>query len=73
MCGAPIWPNGDPTMEHHLAPLVEALRWTSLAPSDTDPRPSWTWCRACIGHAVDVSGLQREVLSSVLARSGGGS
>lgn len=68
MCGAPIWPNGTPTMEHQLAPLADAMKWTSLAPSSTDPRPSWRWCRPCIGHVVEVYGMQRDVLTEALAR-----
>lgn len=71
MCGAAIWPNGTPPMEHSLTPLAIALRWTSLAPSETDPRPTWTWCRPCIGHVVMVYGMQHEVLTTVAVRGGG--
>lgn len=73
MCGTPIWPNGTPPMEHSLAPLPLALRWTSLAPSETDPRPAWTWCRPCLGHVVSMCGIQREVLTAIADRVGGGS
>lgn len=70
MCGTPIWPNGTPPMEHSLTPLAIALRWTSLNPSETDPRPTWAWCRPCLGHAVTVLGIQREVLGAVVAKCG---
>lgn len=70
MCGTPIWPNGTPPMEHSLTPLAIALRWTSLNPSETDPRPTWSWCRPCLGHAVTVLGMQREVLGAVVAKCG---
>lgn len=65
MCGAAIWPNGVPKMEHALAPLKTALTWTSLDPSDSDPRPAWKWCRPCLGHVVSVLDLQRFVLSYI--------
>lgn len=65
MCGIPIWPNGQPLLPRQLVPLTDALKWTSVAPSDTDPRPTWMWCRACIGHAVVALSLQDGVLGSV--------
>lgn len=68
MCGCAIWPNGTPPMEHSLTPLPIALRWTSLAPSDTDPRPAWTWCKPCMGHVVAAYGMQHEVLDAVAKR-----
>jgi hypothetical protein len=68
MCAAPIWPNGDPTLEKALVPLGEALEWTSLAPSPNDPRPSWTWCKHCIGHAVVLHGMAHYVLAAIHAR-----
>jgi hypothetical protein len=66
MCGHGIWPNGQPQMTHELVPLADALTWTSLAPSTSDPRPSWRWCRNCLGHAVEVHALQARVLHDVL-------
>lgn len=68
MCGTPIWPNGTPPLEHSLTPLPIALRWTSLAPSESDPRPSWTWCKPCLGHVVSALGMQHAVLSEVATR-----
>ena len=65
MCGHAIWPNGDPLVPYLPVPLREALEWTSLAPSVTDPRPTWSWCRPCIGHAVDVHGMQHAVLAEI--------
>jgi hypothetical protein len=70
MCGVAIWPNGTPPMEHSLVPLTIALRWTSLAPSETDPRPVWAWCRPCIGHVVTAYGMQHEVLTALSVRGG---
>jgi hypothetical protein len=52
-------------MEHTLTPLREALRWTSVAPSETDPRPTWSWCRPCMGHVVSARGLQDFVLTYI--------
>lgn len=71
MCAAPIWPNGYPAMEHSRVPLPEALRWASLEPSPSDPRPSWVWCGKCIGHLVTLAGMEREVLGAALAKVGG--
>ena len=65
MCGAAIWPNGEPKREYVKTPLAAALEWTSLEPSDTDPRPAWTWCRPCIGHAVVSTGMARASLLAV--------
>lgn len=65
MCGHAIWPNGTPVMTYEQVPLGDALKWTSLAPSEEDPRPSWRWCRNCIGHAVELHGIQWMVLDHV--------
>jgi hypothetical protein len=69
MCGQPIWPNGHPKLAYVLTPLADALRWTCLAPSDTDPRPVWTWCRGCIGHAIVANDLQHDVLTTIVRRT----
>jgi hypothetical protein len=66
LCAAPIWPNGDPKLERRLTPLTDALKWTSLRPSDTDPRPSWRWCRHCLGHAVTIADVVDQVLDAIV-------
>jgi len=43
-----------------LVPFADSL---GMKPSDTDPCPRWTWCRTCIGHAVDLASLSTEVLT----------
>lgn len=70
LCGAPVWPNSQPdvTFEMTLSPLAEAVRWTSMRPVDTDPRPAWRWCRACVGHAIEAAGLVDEFLVAVADR-----
>lgn len=70
MCGIPIWPNGRPLLPRQLVPLADALKWTSLATSDTDPRPTWMWCKACIGHAVVAAGLHEAALGMVADEAG---
>lgn len=72
MCGIGIWPNGVPRLERELVPLVDALQWTSLAPCETDPRPTWVWCRPCIGHLVVHAGMEGVVLASLVDVLGGG-
>lgn len=47
-----------------LVPLAEGL---NLKPTGTDPRPAWTWCRSCIGHAVSIAGLDAPVLAMIAA------
>jgi hypothetical protein len=56
---------------YSLTPLAIALRWTSLLPSDADPRPTWMWCKLCMGHVVAVHGMQHEVLAAVAKRGDG--
>jgi hypothetical protein len=65
LCGYGIWPNGNPVVAYVPTPLVEALRWTSLAPSETDPRPTWSWCRPCVGHVVVAHGMTAGVLAQI--------
>lgn len=65
MCGSPIWPNGVPLKAYVPVPLKDALKWTSLEPSDSDPRPTWSYCRPCLGHVVSALGLQRFVLTYI--------
>lgn len=72
MCGAAIWPNGIPKREFVKTPLAEALQWTSLEPNPLDPRPTWTWCRPCVGHAVTSLGLVRASLLAVARTAEGG-
>ena len=45
-----------------LAPISEALKWK---PTDLDPRPWWRWCRPCVGHAVALCGMEKDVLTRI--------
>lgn len=65
LCGSPIWPNGNPPVAYVPVPLKDALKWTSLEPSESDPRPTWSYCRPCLGHVVSALGLQRFVLTYI--------
>ncbi len=67
MCGAPVF-FGNPTASYENVPLELALRWTALTPSPEDPRPSWEWCRNCLGHVVRAFGLEQAVLNTVAER-----
>lgn len=40
-----------------MVPIAETTGWTDRMPSPQDPRPSWDWCRNCIGHALHLAGL----------------
>jgi hypothetical protein len=55
LCGHGIWANGKPLMPRHFIALDDAIKWTSLDPSPFDPRPSWSWCRPCLGHLVTLT------------------
>jgi hypothetical protein len=46
--------------ERDLVPLADALHWADPheACEHCDAhRPDWHWCRGCLGHALDASGL----------------
>ncbi len=47
-----------------MVPIAQALAelWTNRRPGPQDPRPQWSWCRNCIGHALDLAGLTRVAL-----------
>ncbi|GHG97342.1 hypothetical protein ACFORH_42725 [Amycolatopsis roodepoortensis] len=69
LCGAPVWPSShDTPFEDTLSQLADAVRWTSMEPSPTDPRPAWRWCRSCTGHALDLAGLVTEFLIAAAER-----
>ncbi len=50
-------------------PLGQALQnWRNPDQSTELRQPmEWEWCKACIGHAVALAGLQRSVLVQVAA------
>lgn len=52
-------------------PLAEALKWPNPDPGSLLlPPRKWTWCRACIGHAVTLAGLSDVVLGRVVEAAG---
>lgn len=64
-----------PDNRDQLAPLVDALDWT--APHQHHQgcacsKPSWRWCRLCIGHAADAADVVTEILHLILARQAAG-
>jgi hypothetical protein len=58
LCGLGLRPPGTP--------IADALDWTRRTPTPEDPRPPWRWCRVCVGHLIDLTGLGDQVLRAVL-------
>lgn len=65
LCNAVLWSRGYPAerLNERLASIPDALEWK---PAEFDPRPWWKWCRPCLGHAVAIYGLERDVLTRVV-------
>lgn len=67
LCGS----QNAPITIDDVTPLSQALRTWPNPDVGTPLRGpvSWEWCRPCIGHAVALAGIQREVLAGVAERS----
>lgn len=68
LCNAGLWSTHYPVekIKDRLASISDALEWQ---PAEFDPRPWWKWCRPCLGHAVVIHGLERDVLTRVAERA----
>lgn len=44
-------------------PLTEATGWTA-PPGPGEPHEQWRWCRHCLGHLVELAGLETLVLTT---------
>ncbi|PRY35310.1 hypothetical protein [Umezawaea tangerina] len=49
LCGVLVRPTA--------IPVADAISWTSRRPTELDRRGIWRWCRVCLGHAAEITGL----------------
>lgn len=69
MCGAPLMSRILDTEPRPTVPLADAIKWGNTKPHRNDPRPAWTWCRPCLGHAATHEGFAHYLVNLIVEAS----